>query len=55
MRTRIKNKLGVTKVVLDSLARTMLPTIRKYFETEEGKKTFENWKQEQLNKKPSAK
>ena len=41
--------------MLDSLARTMLPIIRKYFETEEGKKDFENWKKEQLNKKPLAK
>ncbi len=41
--------------MLDSLARTMLPTIRKYFETEEGKKDFENWKKEQLNKNPPAK
>lgn len=43
----------MTKVVLDSLSRTILPTIQKYFETEEGKKDFENWKKKQLNKNPS--
>ena len=49
------NKTGIPDFVLDSLARALLPAIQKYFETEEGKKDFENWKKEQLNKKPSAK
>jgi len=46
------NKTGIPDFVLDSLARALLPAIQKYFETEEGKKAFENWKQEQLNKNP---
>lgn len=49
------NKTGIPDFVLDSLARALLPAIQKYFETEEGKKSFENWKKEQLNKNPPAK
>ena len=49
------NKTGIPDFVLDSLARALLPAIQKYFETEGGKKAFENWKQEQLNKSPSKK
>ena len=40
------NKTGIPDFVLDSLARALLPAIQKYFETEEGKKAFENWKKE---------
>ena len=49
------NKTGIPDFVLDSLARVLLSAIQKYFETEEGKKAFENWKKEQLNKNPPAK
>lgn len=49
------NKTEIPDFVLDSLARALLPAIQKYFETEEGKKAFENWKKEQLNKNPPAK
>jgi septum formation topological specificity factor MinE len=30
--------------VIESLARTILPSIRKYFESEEGQKEFAEWK-----------
>lgn len=30
--------------VIQSLARTLLPAIRKYFESEKGQREFEEWK-----------
>jgi septum formation topological specificity factor MinE len=30
--------------VIESLARTILPSIRKYFESEEGQREFDEWK-----------
>ena len=32
---------------IESLARVLLPKIQEFFETEEGKKEFEEWKAEQ--------
>ena len=36
---------------IDALARCLLPEIQKFFETEEGKKEFEEWKQKQAKKR----
>lgn len=46
---------GIPEYQMQALARFLLPAIRKYYETEEGKRDFELWqaeRQEQLNKKP---
>lgn len=55
MSRKRKNNTGVPDFEIDSLARALLPAIQKFFETEEGKREFEEWKAErqklQLNKK----
>ena len=38
---------GVPKHVLEALARTFLPDIIAFYETEEGRREFREWKQEQ--------
>ena len=61
MARRRKNTTGIPDFEIDSLARALLPAIKKLFETEEGKREFEAWKAErqqkqlnnQLNKKES--
>ena len=35
---------GIPKHEIESLARCLLPEIHKYFESEEGKREFEDWK-----------
>ena len=55
MSRKRKNNTGVPDFEIDSLARALLPAIQKLFESEEGKREFEEWKAErqrlQLNKK----
>lgn len=36
--------------VIESLARTILPSIQKYFKSEEGQREFTKWKAEKDNK-----
>lgn len=36
--------------VIESLARCILPAIQKYFESEEGQREFEKWKEVRDNK-----
>lgn len=36
----------VPEFVYESLARSLLPVIQKYYESEEGKRTFAEWKQQ---------
>ena len=36
---------------IEALARCLLPEIQKFFESEEGKKEFDEWKQQQAEKK----
>ena len=54
MARRRKNTTGIPDFEIDSLARALLPAIQKLFETEEGRREFEEWKAErqrkQLNK-----
>ena len=40
-------KSGVPKHVLEALVRTFLPDIIAFYETEEGRTEFREWKQEQ--------
>ena len=35
---------GIPEYVFESLARSLLPVIRKYYESEDGKKAFAEWK-----------
>ena len=55
MSRKRKNNTGIPDFEIDSLARALLPAIQKLFETEEGKREFEEWKAERqrlkLNKK----
>ena len=37
---------GIPKDVMESLARALLPEIRAFYESEEGKEAFEKWKAE---------
>lgn len=40
-------KSGVPKHVADALARTFLPDIIAFFQSEEGRREYEEWEQEQ--------
>ena len=44
-RHKAKKPPDIPKAELDSLARRIYPAIRKYFESDEGQKAFEEWKQ----------
>ena len=50
-----KNTTGIPDYEIDSLVRALLPAIREYFDTEEGKEEFAKWQaerqQRQLNNK----
>jgi len=55
MSRKRKNNTEIPDFEIDSLARALLPAIQKLFESEEGKREFEEWQAErqksQLNKK----
>jgi hypothetical protein ELI_0999 len=58
MARKKKNTTGVPDYEIDSLARALLPAIQALFETEEGKREFEEWKakrKQQLNTKKNKK
>ena len=38
---------GIPKREIEALARCLLPEIQKFFESEEGKREFEEWKAQQ--------
>jgi len=42
---------GIPHHEIESLARCLLPEIQKFFESEEGKREFEEWKAEQAKLK----
>ncbi len=44
------NTSEIPKYVYESLARSLLPVIQKYFETEEGKKAFAQWQANKAKK-----
>ena len=44
---KIVLKSDIPKSELESLARCFLPSIQAFFETEEGKREYEEWKAEQ--------
>lgn len=39
----------ITENVFESLARSLLPVIQKYYESEDGKKVFAEWKAKKEN------
>lgn len=41
---------GIPEHGIESLARCLLPEIQRYFESDEGKRAFDNWKIEQQAK-----
>ena len=46
-KTNIPNSMDVAEIpeyVFESLARSLLPVIQKYYESEDGKKSFVEWK-----------
>ena len=50
-----ETKSGVPKYELESLARTFLPDIIAFYESEEGQRRFSEWKQEQERMKRQGK
>ena len=47
-KTNIPNSVDATEIpeyVFESLARSLLPVIQKYYESEGGKKAFAEWKE----------
>ena len=53
--SRRKNTTGIPDFEIDSLAKTLLPMMREYLDSEEGQREFAAWQaerqQRQLNKK----
>lgn len=45
------NKWNIPKHELETLARCFLPDIQAFFESEEGRKEYEEWKEEQAKAK----
>jgi len=41
---------GIPRHEIEALARCLLPEIQKFFESEEGKREYEEWKQQQAEK-----
>ena len=42
---------GIPKHEIESLARCLLPEIERFFESEEGKREFEQWQLQRMNVK----
>ena len=49
-----RNETQVPADAIEALARHLLPAIRSYFESEEGKATFDEWKSRQDAEAQSA-
>ena len=48
----IQNRMDASEIpeyVFESLARSLLPVIQKYYESEDGKKVFAEWKAKKEN------
>ena len=46
---------GIPDYEIDAIARCLLPKIQKFYESEEGRREFEEWKQKQEEQKSSVK
>ena len=52
-KTNIPNSVDATEIpeyIFESLARSLLPVIQKYYESEDGKKAFADWKAKKKNR-----
>lgn len=52
-KTNIPNSVDATEIpeyVFESLARSLLPVIQEYYESEDGKKAFADWKAKKENR-----
>lgn len=49
-----KRKPDIPEEVIESLARTILPAIRAYFESVEGQREYAEWKEKQDNEQAAA-
>ena len=52
-KTNIPNSVDSTEIpeyIFESLARSLLPVIQKYYESEDGKKVFAEWKAKKKNR-----
>ncbi len=49
------NETGIPDYELESLSRVLLPIIQKYLTSEQGKKDFAEWQENQLNRKVNNK
>ena len=47
----MKNTIDIPQHEIDNLARSLLPEIQKFFNSEKGKQEFEEWKRNQDNNK----
>ena len=45
---------GIPEYVFESLARSLLPVIQKYYESEGGKKAFAEWKAKKISDSAST-
>ncbi|MBQ6059203.1 MAG: hypothetical protein IJL39_04010 [Clostridia bacterium] len=43
--------IELPQAIIDSFARFLVPEIRKYYESEQGQKEFEEWEEEQAKAK----
>ena len=51
-KANIQNSMDAAEIpeyVFESLARSLLPVIQKYYESEDGKKVFDEWKAKKEN------
>ena len=55
MSRKKKNTTGLPDYEIDLLARPLLPAIQSLFETEEGKREFEEWKAERQKRQLNTK
>ena len=46
---------GIPKHEIEALARCLLPEIQKFFESEDGKREFEEWRAQQASAKEQGK
>jgi hypothetical protein len=53
--TDIHGEINIPKEKSKCIAETILPDIIEFYQTEEGKKVFEEWKKKQIKKKEKSK
>ena len=46
-RKKFKNESGIPQLVIERIARCLLPDIQAYYESEEGQREFAEWQKQQ--------